>query len=204
MIQQRTRNKTLHRKTIRHIRKNIFIHIPKTGGTYITNRFKHLGLLFSDTVHTPACFIKKEYGDNYSKGISFTFVRNPYERFLSACKHNKVHLPSDIELLSELIVKGDIDWASKFSIFHYEHFFTQKHFITDFDNQTIIVDFIGKYETFKEDIFKLSKLGIDLTSNFKIKKNVSSNWKDILTNKTKENIVKIYKEDFEILGYNKI
>ena len=54
------------------VRKLIFIHTPKCGGSYVSKILAHLNII--NKAHTPA--IKGE-------GINFTIIRNPVERFES-------------------------------------------------------------------------------------------------------------------------
>ena len=54
------------------VRKLIFIHTPKCGGSYVSTILAHLNII--NKAHTPA--IKDE-------GINFTIIRNPVERFES-------------------------------------------------------------------------------------------------------------------------
>jgi len=183
-------------------KNSLFVHIPKTAGRYIRRLIKKGEENSEYTLHTPARFIKKELKD-YDNRLSYAVVRNPYSRFYSACKFNGVKDPKDIEEMSELMVNADVDWASKYSILHYEHFFSQKHFVTDFDNETVIVKEIGKYENLLEFIHHLRDTYFNkLADKFELKENTSSDWDKKLTTKTKENIAKLYKEDFELFRYS--
>tara|TARA_R110000796_G_scaffold181330_1_gene297839 strand:- start:6236 stop:6832 length:597 start_codon:yes stop_codon:yes gene_type:complete len=169
----------------------IYIHIPKTGGQYLKKQLVKNNIIISKAVHTPAKLVREMVGEQYRKRFTFAMVRNPYERFLSACRFNGVE---DIEGLSESILKG-----KRLEVKHREHFFTQKHFVTD--DKGIIVNYIGKYEKFEEFVQELNKNKIDLTRTHITKPNKSSNWEFILTEKTKRNVEEIYKEDFELFNY---
>jgi hypothetical protein len=193
------RNKLFRRKSFALSRQPIFIHIPKTGGTALEHCFKQAGLRINNLLHTPARFIKERFPDNYKDQFTFTIVRNPYARFLSACRYNGVD-DENIEELSSQIKGGNVDWCSNFSIHHYEHFFTQKHFITDFDNETIIVDYIGKFEDLQNVIDILKENDADISKYFEVKASKSSDWENILTQETKDNIQSIYSEDFTLFN----
>ena len=68
---------------IDHKRKVIFIHIPKTAGIYIRNILdlpKPKGNLKKDHVKPSYPEIKSNW-ENY---LTFTFVRNPYDRLVSS------------------------------------------------------------------------------------------------------------------------
>lgn len=180
----------------------IFIHIPKTGGRYLLKTIKSKYKI-NYSVHAPSFYIKR-HRQNYSNRFSFAIVRNPYERFLSACGHARIKVPADIEKVSNSIVNGDVNWASRYDILHYEHFFTQKHFIVDLDSEEVLVDFIGKYEDFKSTINTLKQNNLDISDIFELKENKSNDWKNVLTEQTKRNIEIIYKEDFEQFNYKMV
>lgn len=190
-------NRNLRQREIKRLSANlpIFIHVPKTGGKYLTKLLNENGCLVTKVVHTPSIKVKRMLGTQYDDRFSFAFVRNPMERFLSACNYNNI---SDYEGLSTSIIKNP-DWVSKYNVHNVEHFFTQSHFITDWEGN-IIVDFLGRYENLKEDIERLKLENIDL-SGYEVSEPLSKNYNTILTDKTRSNIRSIYKEDFELLKY---
>lgn len=193
--------KNMHYRRIKNFDKDkpYFIHIPKTAGSELARKLKDKkGEKINRTLHTPARFLK-EYVKDFVDNFSFCFIRNPYERFLSACRYNKVH-DSEIEKLSDYLLRDKINWASDFSVSHYEHFFTQKHFVTDFDNETCIIKYIARYENIESEIKELEKNGIDI-KDFVYKEPKSINWESDLTETTKENVRKIYSEDFLYFDY---
>ena len=112
-----------------------FIHIPKTGGTSINK------VLQSDknteflTSHDS---IRLLPSDNL---FTFTFVRNPYTRFLSAWKHGirKNKYSPDLKEFIKNINLNDT-W-----------FLPQTYYINEGKTENKKVNFIGKYENLKED-----------------------------------------------------
>jgi len=66
---------------ISHDKKCIFIHIPKCAGSSVNQQLKLKSVGFSG--HSPASY-HSEFLDKY---FSFTFVRNPYDRIVSAYKY---------------------------------------------------------------------------------------------------------------------
>ena len=170
----------------------IFIHIPKTGGRYLSGKMKECKIDFTNPGHNSALNAKNYLRGNWDERFSFACVRNPYERFLSACVFNNV---KDFEEISNQLA-GEGLKKTKLN----KHFETQKSLLTDKDGK-ILVNYIGRFEKFNEFIEGLKERGIDVTNKHEFKKSRSSDWKTRLTEKTKKNIRKIYKEDFKMFNY---
>lgn len=192
----------LYQRKLREIDQSlIFIHIPKTGGRALAKAYRVNNtpdVEWVNVMHTPAYRVKEKSPEAFKENFTFTIIRHPIARFLSACKYNKVE---DVEGLSELLVAGSVDWMSVHNINHMEHFFTQKNFVTD-KNGKIIVDYIGLYEYYPQVLERLKEEGLDLTKDFEFKDGGSSKWGSELNSKTIDNIKKIYKVDFEL--YRKV
>lgn len=171
----------------------IFIHIPKTGGRYLRKIIGDCNVNVSYIGHRTAADSAKYIKDEFNERFTFACIRNPYERFLSACVFNKLQ---DFEDVSIRLLNKD----SKHSKYQ-THFSTQKSYVTD-NSGKIIVDYIGRFEKFNEFIDGLKERGVDVTSKHEYKECKSSDWETRLTEKTKENIRKVYKEDFELFEYN--
>jgi len=150
-----------------HYRKAIFVHVPKTGGVSVSTAV-YKGLSGG---HKTVNFYREFFGhDTYDKYFSFTFVRQPEDRFLSAVNF----------LLSGGMSKEDKKWADLFSkesfdlnefvltelaeqVSNKKHFFTQRQFLVD-ENGTVNVNFIGKYENLLPD-FKIVARRIGIKDN---------------------------------------
>ena len=73
-------------------KKLLFIHIPKTGGTSISEKLKEMGLNiwnrdYKFLNHDPLFMLSKN--NNLSEAFKFTVVRNPYTRAYSYYIHFK-------------------------------------------------------------------------------------------------------------------
>lgn len=195
-------------------KKLLFIHIPKTGGSYIEWEFKfnyHESSLFSTTndryesngikFHLQHLnystilnenFFKEKYISDFYK---FTFIRNPYTRSLSEYFWRFGHSTFDPENFHEFVIRNYID--PKF-----DHYLPQSFY---FD---VKYDFIGKYETLEIDLCRLYKfLGInEEISN--IKRNVSNFDKNDLIFNINRNTLdvmnELFKDDFILGNYEKI
>lgn len=165
----------------------VFIHIPRTGGTLLSIN----ALNINSYSHTPIKLISQKIKGNKT----FCVVRNPYERFYSACKYANI---DNIEAFTESILNS-VDWIGDYDISHIEHFFTQCHFVLK--DGKVSIDYIFKYEYFDDNIKNLKSKGVRFKEGFKYRVSKSSNWNQVLTDKTKRNIEIIYRDDFKQFDY---
>ena len=122
-----------------------YIHIPKTGGTTIKNTLKEVDGNLSLPNHSPITSIN-------SKDIfTFTFVRNPFTRFMSLYYHECRKAKDTIQL--KKFVENVTD--------NFFLYMPQSYYINE-DKANL--SFIGKYESFINDLnFILKKFNIQQT-----------------------------------------
>ena len=120
----------------------IYIHVPRTAGASMETLFGLSG--HKDIMFYKTFFKHLSTGIEFEDVFKFAFVRNPYDRFVSAFNHLKI--------------KGDINKFTK--DLHNWYYIKDKYtnllfrpqwrFITNwgYDNQ---MDFVGKYENLKDD-----------------------------------------------------
>jgi len=187
---------------ISHTLKCIFIHIPKCAGTSIEkalNMFDNNELFGYDENNKIAKqhltskqvleYIPKKIFDDYFK---FAFVRNPYDRAVSSAAYHKIDL---IDFLTN---------SSKFDgkILHkipFKQHLTQH--LKPQNDYCYSLDFVGRYENLEDDWNTITgHLGI----NVKLKRENQSqhdNYRKYYLKKEKELVDNLYKEDFELFGY---
>lgn len=174
----------------------LFIHVPKAAGTSLVKSIykRH------DWCHLTYQDYEKIFdGLIFNSFFKFSFVRNPYSRFISSYNYlkrsnlffDKIWTNSNIgdKSISEILaIFNDIDDVDKLAI---DHFRRQSYFLNG------PVDFLGRQESFNDDLVKLSALiGKDITN---IRENVSDDVnKEPLCSKDKAIIEKIYHADFEL------
>jgi len=116
------------------LKKWAYVHIPKTGGTSISNILNKEDGSFKVTGHDSVDLFKNLH--NYYK---FTFVRNPYSRFISTYYHECRKVNDTITLTNfvKKITDNDILYLS------------QSYYI---DRKIENFSKIGKYENYVNDL----------------------------------------------------
>ncbi|MCV3488049.1 sulfotransferase family protein, partial [Campylobacter lari] len=190
--------------------KCIFIHVPKVAGSsierviYQTDRWLIGHVKASDYVK----FDRNKF-DSY---FSFGFVRNPYDRVVSAYHYLKdgggtlgdkkwaaenIYKYSSFE---EFVLKLE-NAEIQNKILNWIHFVPQYKYLCD-NEKNILVNFIGKFEKLEEDFKKILDILNRKDNLVHVNKSKHCNYKNYYNIKTYEVIRKIYKNDFEIFDYD--
>lgn len=183
--------------------KAIFIHVPKAAGTSIT-RLAGVGRTFG---HKPFSYYEKWCPEGMSMPMTFSVVRNPYDRYLSAFRYLKTgggngmdarwaraHIPQDMDAatfaLSHLHKPDIQSWI---------HFRPQVYFLHNREGE-IGVSHVLKFETLTTDwplFASRHKLPTQLPHE-----NSSKGDKAHLEPEARAAIQNIYANDFAELGYS--
>lgn len=193
-----------------HDKKICHIHIPKTGGTSIINYFrfpKKLDNMFGmDGNKERSHFNQKEIEElcDISGYFKFVFIRNPWDRLASEYSWRMANRPNRHGILSNFdefneFASGleeifDNIKNKKYPHRICNHFYPQNCF---FDS----VDFIGRYETFVEDLEKLGKMfNIDrpIPHDNKTKK---VDYRSLYNDNSIEIVARLYSDDIKMFGY---
>lgn len=199
-----------------HERKIAFIHVPKTAGTTIFNYFefkkniRNLHRCFCNYNISLTHLTLNQMHDliNIENYYKFAFIRNPWDRLVSKFNYdlqqNKLSIkPFQNNGNFEYFVKKlseDFEFIlqMKPTQFITCHFLPQTNFVF---SKNIKLDFLGRFENFDQDIKKLAE-------KFNIKKEIKHENKSkhksydfYYTNKTKDIVEKLYKEDVKNFGY---
>jgi hypothetical protein len=198
-------------------KKLIYLHIPKTAGTYIQLTllkkygffvynwcapdyqscvFSYKNLPISTYFSQPEILeiMGIENLDEYRK---FTFVRNPYHRFISAWKYliEKGYL-SNTETLENIIINRE-----SYSGIIYNHLFvSQCEHMKEWS-----FDEIGKFETLEEDLQCILKEFDINKTHVNEKHNVTKEYGDPMkfyTRNILEFVNEHFREDFIRFGYD--
>ncbi len=188
--------------------KCIYIHIPKVAGISIEEA------LFGTKVgHKKAIDFMIEDEKKFDEYFKFTFVRNPYDRVVSAFyflknggrnKFDKAwseeHL-SNIDTFEEFVIAlNEEKFQNKITTA--THFIPQYKYITD-QNDRVILDYIGRFETLETDFnYVCKKLNIDTQLAHQNKTKHREKYQKLYTDEMQNIIYNIYKKDFELLEYS--
>ena len=184
--------------------KAIFIHVPKTGGMSIIRAIRKYKLDVRYGHHRISYYNKNEIQESFT----FSFVRNPYDRFVSGfyyLKNGGINkqdkklgelLPNNIEECLIMLKSLDRTQLTVNGV----HIF---HLTPQFYWHNREVDFIGKFERLDVDFKKAIKNITD--NNITLEKvNASKNNKhytEYLSPTSIDCINTIFEKDFEKYGY---
>jgi hypothetical protein len=189
-------------------KKVIFIHIPKAAGSSIG-----MSLFGTDIIGHYPYYIYEEYSKkNFDNFYKFCVVRNPYDRLYSAYSYLLTGGKGTWDQRVGDIIQSRSQSFSDFCehvldesfVDKYVHFTRQTDFIFDAGIQK--VDLIIKLEELSDGIQRLNAaLNMELTVKEHNKTQVKDDERDLtLSENALKNINRIYKKDFEYLGYDLI
>ena len=183
----------------------LFIHVPKSAGRSIVR-----GLFDVRSVeHAPADWYQQLDPEKFNSYFKFTFVRNPWDRAVSAY----TYLQQGGSAASE----EDRAWSafgSEFSSFddfashwltpenarRYALFTPQVDFLKDRFGR-IDMDFIGRFENLAEDFAVVAdKLGINASLPH-INSSREQQYETYYSQASRERVAETYAEDIELLAY---
>ena len=188
----------------------IFVQIPKVAGVSISNSLfgRHTGN-HATVADYQIVFNKNEFSSFYK----FAFVRNPWDRLVSAYIYLKSGgmNPRDSkwadEYLSSLKNFNDfvLNWLNRNNIYKGIHFLPQYKFITSSNRLSPDVDFVGFFENIDNDysyIRNLLQLGDEKLAFRNKTPGKLQDYRSYYNNKTIQIVSEVYKEDIELLGYD--
>ncbi|OKH18511.1 hypothetical protein NIES208_05625 [[Limnothrix rosea] IAM M-220] len=185
----------------------LFIHIPKCAGCSINNNlFPGLDSIGHVTLSEYSLVIdQKEFDDLWK----FTFVRNPWDRLVSAYYFLKqgglkgIEKPWFNEHLGEFSDFNDfvIKWLSSETVSKHAVFQIQSQYIEL--NGKISMDFIGRLESFDNDLKAIAQhIGLGIVHQERV--NVTKKrpkYRDAYNTQTRKIVARVYQKDIENFGY---
>ena len=184
-------------------KKVIFIHIPKTAGTSISNL-----LGFFSKKHYTARQVIDKVGNLWDKSFKFTVVRDPYERVLSMyyeyLRVNKIPIADRGKKFSfENWVINCFQEKNEDYLKWKPFFFTQKKWLENHSGE-INMDYIARFENLEREMNLISNI-IGLKGELpKLNKSSSKKEYEFHRTETTDKIIENYfSDDFEYFGYKK-
>lgn len=192
--------------------KMLFIRIPKNASTsiYFDNK---LNIYRNPIVQKHGTY--KEILNTLklkTKPFSFCVCRNPYSRFISLYFYLKKSIDKGLVFdddpwvlpIKKMSFSSFCKYISKIGTDTARIIIPQSSFVYD-ENNNFAIDFIIKYENLIEDWYKFTKKAKLKTFTNIRKDNQTShlNHEFYYNKKLKSVVYELYKEDFELFGYNK-
>jgi len=194
--------------------KCIFVHIPKAAGISVSKSlFGNLGGGHVMIGVYRIVFSKEEF-DSYFK---FSFVRNPWDRLLSAYVFLKQGGMNDDDRRwwreQDLDRYRDFDdfvsnWVDRDNVETSLHLLPQYRYLCAPFTQTICVDFVGSYEHLDRDYAHVrERLGLPPDELLHLNKTPAAkkperDFRDYYTAETREIVEHVYREDIELFKYS--
>jgi hypothetical protein len=186
----------------------IFIHIPKTAGTSVTSALGAVG----GRDHLPWYVYYTANPALFDKYYKFCFVRNPWERVLSAYKYLESGGNQNRDLQTMHLIKayGSFDAFVRYGLGegHFRNhllFLPQSEFVVG-PEQNIVVDFVGRFECLNRDFAAVAKrLGVStiighINKSEKVN-DVGLYKSNYSSSESIEVVHQIYKQDVRIFDY---
>jgi len=184
----------------------IFVHVPRTGGFALAKSlFGNAGGSHIPMETYRAIFDQGDF-ESYFK---FAFVRNPWDRLVSAYRFIKDgggHVEHDLKMEAKIRPYDDFgdfvrSWLVPSGLKDGIHFLPQHTFITDEDG-SIPLDFLGHFETLADDFRHVAEQLGSQASLQHLNASRRTDYKTYYDAETVEIVAELYKKDIELLGYD--
>lgn len=175
----------------------IYINIPRTASGSISQIVRTGGpeTAMNAKLNHERKLEKSEIMKSWDETFKFSFVRNPYDRLLSAYYHLRLNkLVNPNRFINEY-------GFGPLLLYEKAIFRPQSEYLLD-DQRNIMVDFVGKFENLHEDWKKLQKkllIKEDLTYHLHRTQENKKSWDKNAKNK----IYNFYEDDFLTFGYER-
>lgn len=181
----------------------IFIHIPKAAGTSVAQ-----SLFGAVSRHVDYREYERANPHKFARYFKFTFVRNPWDRLLSAYSFlSRGGMNADDRLWAEGHLAGVKDFpdfvarlAADEGLRSWVHFRPQHTFICD-ESLRIRMDFIGRVEHMGRDFaYVADRLGVT-ASLVRVNSSGRRDYRKAYDRRTQATVADLYRTDIELFGY---
>lgn len=186
--------------------KSVFIHVPKAAGLSITT-----ALYGHEVGHRPLVEIESGHPEAFAQFFKFGFVRNPWDRLVSAykflCHGGMLRYPEDRRFGRFLRARCPdfdhfvLDWLDDHTSHLYVHFVPQAEFLRQQDGQ-LGVDFLGHFESIEQDF---SHVAARINPGAQLRRLNASGQRDYralyTTPEMVDRVADVYRSDIDLFGY---
>lgn len=190
----------------------IFFHVPKAAGISVCRTlFGNLAGGHRTLSNLQLVFSKREF-DRYFK---FTFVRNPWDRALSAFRFLRRGGFNDTDRIwAEKHLSGFSDFADFVlhglrddEVLQWIHFRPQTDYLTIPGRNRLHLDFTGYFENLPSDFaYVVERLGLQgsvrLRHDNRSTPGSRIDYRDFYSNSMRRVVEEVYQKDIELLGYS--
>jgi hypothetical protein len=215
---------------VSHGRKLVFVHIQKTGGDTVSRLIRESipDIFCFKAKHEFAVKAAAEL-ERWNEYFKFAFVRNPWDRLVSwysmirdaetirwhqimtnqrrrshfrQTRENKLwrYVLENSSTFEEFIINCTDEIEVDEGVY-YSFAYNQLDYIAD-SNDDLLVDFIGRFESFGSDLYKVyDRLGLELGSIPHENRSVRGHYSTFYTPETETIVRKRFQRDIEYFGY---
>ncbi len=215
---------------VSHGRKLVFVHIQKTGGDTVSRLMGESipDIFCFKAKHEFAVKAAAEL-ERWNEYFKFAFVRNPWDRLVSwysmirdaeairwyqiltdqrrrshfrQTRENKLwrYVLDNSSTFEEFIINCTDEIEVDEGVY-YSFAYNQLDYIADSNNH-LLVDFIGRFESFGSDLYKVyDRLGLELGSIPHENRSVRGHYSTFYTPETETIVRKRFQRDIEYFGY---
>jgi len=202
---------------ISHSKKFVFVHIPKTAGTSITNVLDtHCEVKSANDpscpfyYHASAIELKNFFDEmkwDWNEYFKFTFVRNPWDRLVSYYEFTKQRyekLMNDKLLSTDLICKqfGEQVYSFEYFIFNLEKYAPNSDAYYHSVDGNAEMNFVGKIENLQHDFNHVCKtINIPISKLPHLQTTSRKHYSEYYTEITKSIVAERFSQDISMFGY---
>jgi hypothetical protein len=187
----------------------VFVHVPKTAGTSI---YRIFGMPQTVETHCTALGYRSSNRALWDRAFRFTFVRNPWDRIVSAYHYLKFNREAlDDAYWAARALAPFEDFASfvdaladrpfRRKTLMWRHFTPQWYFLSDFRGR-LMVDDIARFENFDDEVARLAgrlQLPVGAARENAVPREHYSRYFDA---GRRDIVARIYARDIALFGYS--
>ena len=182
----------------------VFIHIPKTAGTSVV-----CSLFGQNSRHARWTEYYESNPDKFQQYFKFCFVRNPWDRLLSAYTFLRQGGMNDTDArwakdnleCFDSFESFVHEWLTEDSIWSWVHFVPQYHWVCD-DEGHCMMDFVGRMETINSD-FKIVAERLEREAVLPVRNSTrTKHYSSYYTSEMQDLVRNIYRRDISHFNYN--